>query len=459
MSGLDQETARVFRLQAEYKWTAKRSPLEERKGRLRQMRAEILNRADDVQAALAADLGKPPGASYAPEVESMIKAIDEAVDNLDGWAQPSTFEPSIGLEGSEPMVQYEARGVCLIFGPWNFPFQLLLEPLVPALAAGNTAIMKPNELAPTVSAVSAEIIRAVFDEREVAVFEGGVDLADTLLRLPVDHIFFTGSPAVGRIVMAAAAQHLATVTLELGGKCPAIIDGTHDLGESARLVAFGRHLNGGQACLVPDHAWVREEVRDEFLDHYNQWIDDNLYRDGELNPAATSHIVDERNLTRVLSYIDDARDRGAHILRGGHRASTAPKMIEPTIVLDSPLDSQLMTEEIFGPVLPVATFRHSAEVIDYLRHRPKPLAMYIFSDSPGFVDDVLAATSSGGVTVNGFATHVTETCLPFGGVNHSGTGRYHGIHGFREFSHERAIVRHPSPPNGSQHQGSRDVPA
>jgi aldehyde dehydrogenase (NAD+) len=446
-----EEARRIFELQAEYKWEVKASTLERRKETLRRLRAVIVTRAGDIQAALTEDLVKPGGES-ASEVESVVRAIDEAVENLSGWAQPVLLQPSPGFEGTEPAIVYEGRGVCLIFDPWNLPFQLLFEPLVPALAGGNTAILKPNEVTPTVARVSADIVRAVFDERDVAIFVGGVEVANILLELPVDHIFFTGSPAVGKIVMAAAAKHLATVTLELGGKCPAIVDGTHDLAESAQLVAFGRHLNGGQVCLAPDHVWVRAEVKDPFLQHYNAWIDEHLYRDGQLDPGAISHIVDERNLQRVLSYIEDARERAAAIVRGGDRSSIAADLIEPTIIIDSPLDSQVMTQEIFGPVLPVQTFTEVSEVIDYLRRGQKPLAMYVYSDDSDFIDSILEGTSSGGATINGFATHIGESQLPFGGVNHSGMGRYHGIHGFKEFSNERSIVRHVTPqaaPRGS----------
>lgn len=449
---------RVFDLQSRHKWTAKTSSLQARRAKLARLRAEIVARAGDIQAALSQDLAKPGGDPYPQEVDSMLTAIDEAVEQLEEWASPTVVEPSPKFGRIAPTVEYEARGVCLIFGPWNMPFQLLLEPLVPAIAAGNTVILHPNELTPSVAKISTEIIQAVFDEYDVAIFEGGVDLANRLLELPVDHIFFTGSPAVGKIVMRAAADHLATVTLELGGKCPAIIDGTHDAAEAASLVARGRHSNSGQLCLATDHAWVRRDHLAEFLAHYNTWIDANLYREGQLDPAATSHIVNERNLLRILSYVEDARERGARIIRGGHRSTVAVDMIEPTIILDAPLDSKIMTEEIFGPVLPVQTYTELDDVLDYIRARPKPLAMYIFSDEPAFVDAVIAGTSSGGVTVNGFATHIGESRLPFGGINNSGTGRYHGIHGFREFSNQRSVVRHlPTPAPAAKDRAAKAV--
>jgi aldehyde dehydrogenase (NAD+) len=456
----DDAAQQVFDLQFEYKWTAKTSSLQSRKAKLSRLRDEVAIRAGDILQALHKDLGKPLGDPFARE--NVLTAIDEAVERLEEWATPSTVEPSPTLGRIAPTVEYEARGVCLIFGPWNMPFQLLLEPLVPAIAAGNTAILHPNELTPGVARISTEIVRAVFEEREVAIVEGGVEVATRLLELPVDHIFFTGSPTVGKIVMRAAADHLTSVTLELGGKCPAIIDGTHDVAQTASLVAVGRHANSGQLCLATDHAWVRRDHLSEFLEHYNAWIDANLYREGQLDPAATAHIVNERNMLRILSYVDDARDRGARIIRGGRRSTVADDLIEPTIILDAPLDSKIMTEEIFGPVLPVQTYTDLDDLLDCVRRGPKPLAMYVFSDEPSFVDAVLAGTSSGGVTVNGFATHIAESRLPFGGVNNSGTGRYHGIHGFREFSNQRSIVRHlrtPAPRAQSEPEATIDISA
>jgi aldehyde dehydrogenase (NAD+) len=435
------EARRVFALQSAYKWLAKTSSVNERKEHLRRLRDEVVRRSADIERAIITDLPQPPSRDVPREVGFMCGAIDQTLEELEVWARPVKVEPSADLRGTEPSIVYEARGVCLIFGPWNLPFHLLFEPTVAALAAGNTAIVKPNSLTPATARVIGEIVQAVFEERLVAAFEGDDSVADVLLDLPVDHIFFTGSPAVGKVIMAAAARHLASVTLELGGKSPAIVDGTHDLAESARIVADGRHTNGGQMCFAVDYVWVRREVLEPFLAHYNAWVDENLYSDGRLNPASMTRIVNERNLERVLSMVEDARARGARVVRGGGRAPGYRQLIEPTVVLDAPLDSLIMTQEIFGPVLPVQTFVDPAEVLSQIQAGPKPLAMYIYSDDEAFVTTMLAGTSSGGVTVNGFASHVAEYRIPFGGVNNSGTGRYHGIHGFREFSNPRSVVR------------------
>lgn len=438
------DIARVFALQQEHKWVQKTRSVEHRIDMLRRLRTGTLEYADRLEVALKADMAKPSYEPYMQEVVNVLHPIDDAIQHLAEWAATVEVDPSLEVEGMRAQMRYEARGVCIVFGPWNFPFQLLIEPLVPVIAAGNTAILKPNEVTPATSAVTAELIRSIFDEREVAIFEGGVDVSNALLELPVDHIFFTGSPAVGKVIMTAAAKQLASVTLELGGKCPAVVGPGVDVAEVAGIVAAGRHDNGGQLCLSTDYVFVHESIRDEFLRHYDRWIDEHLYTNGALNPLAMSHIVDERNMGRVLSYLDDARQRGARITRGGTRSTAVADMIEPTVVLDPPFDSKLMTEEIFGPVLPVQTFEDVREVIKFVRQGTKPLAMYLFSPDPAFVEALLDGTSSGGVTINGWGTHWGESRLPFGGVNHSGIGRYHGIHGFRELSHERSVVWQPA---------------
>ena len=439
------EMERVFALQQEYRWTAKNTSAEHRKAMLQRFKDTVIRHANDARDALNADLGKPAEQPVMLEVAILLGEIEQALQHLDEWMQPVELEPAgpMTAPGSRVEIMYEARGVCLVFGPWNFPYQLSLTPLVAIIAAGNTAIMKPSEMAPATSALVATVIRECFEENEVAVFEGGADVAEALLELPADHVFFTGSPKVASIVMAAAAKHLASVTLELGGKCPVIVDETTDIPLAAAQVAFSKHYNSGQICLAPDHVWVKEDVRDQFVDAYLEWIRTHLYtEEGQHNRLAMSHMIDKRNLDRVWRYVDDAKSRGANVLGP---ATTHPEelVIEPTVLVDVPLDADVMRDEIFGPVLPVLTFNDLDEVTRFVNAGGKPLAMYIFSQDDDFVSAVLSRTSSGGVTVNGWAIHHEEPTLPFGGVGSSGQGRYHGIHGFKELSHERAIVRQP----------------
>lgn len=433
---------RVFALQKQHQWVVKATTAEVRKHKLERLKQVLLAHAGEVAEALRQDLRKPLETPLPQELAGVIADIDDALAHLHEWMAPVAVPSSPALAGTQAVIHYEPRGVCLLFGPWNFPFLLVFEPLVPMIAAGNCVIVKPNELAPATSRLAAKLIREVFDEREVAVFEGGVPLADALLDLPVDHIFFTGSPKVARTVMAAAARHLASVTLELGGKCPAIIDATVDLKKVAAIVGEGRMMNAGQICLCADHVWIPAALRDDFVAHLTAFLRERYYPGGTLDKTQFGRIVDARNFARVGAYIDDALARGARLACGGEREAD-DLTVHPTVLVDVPAEADVMQAEIFGPVLPVMTYRDPAEIVDFVRRGGKPLAMYLFSDDQAFVDTLRHHTSSGGITVNGWALHWFEPNLPFGGVNESGIGRYHGVHGFRELSHERAVLAVP----------------
>jgi len=294
-------------------------------------------------------------------------------------------------------------------------------------------------MAPATSAVAARIITSVFAEEHVAVVEGGVDLAERLLDLPVDHIFFTGSPAVARKVMARAAEHLASVTLELGGKCPAIIDADADVELAATHIAVGKHQNAGQICLAPDHVWVHRDVRDEFVKKYLAAVENRYYIDGALAAERLGKLVDRRNFDRVSGYLDDAVARGAEMISIGD-SDPQRRILAPTLLLNVTTDAAVMRHEIFGPILPVLDFTEMSTVTAWLQDNDKPLAMYVFGRDREAIENVLAATSSGGVSINGWALHFADSRLPFGGVGGSGMGRYHGVHGFRELSHARSVV-------------------
>lgn len=438
-----EEIRNVFEKQRASRWTVKNSSAADRVEKLTRLREAIVTHQDEVRDALRADLRRHDATPVAGEVYDVLFDIDDAIANLESWMQPEHYTPNRGQEGTSQVVRYEGHGIVLLFGPWNFPFNLIFQPLVPIIAAGNTAIVKPNEMSPHTSAVVTKIIRATFDETEVAVFEGDVDLANELLELPVDHIFFTGSPKVAQVVMSAAAKHLAHVTLELGGKCPAIVDTTVDLDKAVATIAAGKIYNAGQICLSPDHVWVHEDVKDAFVDKYMTWLQDNLYVDDVINTDLFGRIVDARNFARVTGYIEDALDRGAQLVGTG-RKDEETLTVHPALLLDVPFDADIMQEEIFGPVLPVHGYRDPADILEYVRGGGKPLAIYIFSADQELVDRLVAETSSGGVTVNGWATHYASKNLPFGGTNQSGLGAYHGVHGFRQLSHARAVVSHPA---------------
>jgi aldehyde dehydrogenase (NAD+) len=437
----ESEYSRVFRLQGETKWAAKASDARARKEKLEQLKRVVLAHRQEVIDALRTDLRKSE-AEASGEVNAVVADIDLTLANLDQWMRPTDVESSPHLAGTKAMIVYEPRGICLLFGPWNFPFQLLFSPLVPMIAAGNCAIVKPNDLAPATSRISARIAREAFGESDVAVFEGGIDVANALLELAVDHIFFTGSPNVGRTVMGAAARHLASVTLELGGKCPAIVDRTADLKQAAQAVGSGRCKNAGQVCLSPDIAWVHEDQKTEFLAHLEELIGTTYYQDGTLDKSKFGTIVDGRNFTRVKAYIDDALERGARLAVGGTMEDD--RTIHPAVLVDVPLDAAIMHEEVFGPILTVMTYTQVEDITRFMRKQGKPLAMYVFSKDQAFIDHVLLNSSSGGVTINGWAMHYAEKNLPFGGVNGSGMGAYHGVHGFKELSHQRSVLMRPA---------------
>ncbi len=432
------EINRIFEAQTAHKWVQKKTTAVQRLERIEGLKDALRRYDADIKVALAEDLNKSEDEATA-ELGTIYAELEMTGGNLSSWMEPKQVETSERFKNARAVVTFEARGIVLLFGPWNFPFGLVFLPLVQIVSAGNCAIVKPNEMSPATSAISAEIIREVFDEREVAVLEGDVDLANQLLELPVDHIFFTGSPAVGKLIMSAAAKHLASVTLELGGKNPVIVDHSFDMQVAAGKIAFLRNYNHGQVCLCPENIWVPEEKKDEFVAAAQGAFQAMFYQDGQLNPGACGKIVDQRNLNRVRGYIDDAREKGAQIVCGGG-IDADQRLVEPTILIDLPGDARIHAEETFGPILSVFTYRDIDEVFAALQQQPKPLALYVFTEDESVVDTVLENTSSGGVTVNNGFLHCSEHHLPFGGVNHSGIGRYHGIHGFRELSHERAVL-------------------
>ncbi|MET0377566.1 MAG: aldehyde dehydrogenase family protein [Spongiibacteraceae bacterium] len=438
MTASADEIRRVFALQRAYQYTAKTSTAAQRKEKLLRLKAAIEANTDAVCEAMYADLRRSRQMAIYGELHGVLNSIDEAVAHLDAWMSPVEIEPAPTLPGKS-QIRYEARGQVLVLGPWNFPIGLVLSPIVPAIAAGNVVIAKPNEMSAQSSAITAKILREAFDERDVAVFEGGIETANQLLELPFNHVFFTGSPAVGRVVMAAAAKHLASVTLELGGKNPVVIDAGADLVAAAGKIAAIRTMNSGQLCLCPDNVWVHRSVRDQFVGIVSAVFQKMYFVDGKLNGDALGKIVDDRNFARVTSYIDDARARGAKVAFGGGN-DPVQRLVEPTVLVDVPVAAKVMQDEIFGPILPVNAFDDIGEVIDYLHARGKPLAAYIYSNDEKLVDRFIGETSSGGVTVNDILSHASDASgLPFGGVNDSGIGAYHGIHGFRELSHARSV--------------------
>jgi aldehyde dehydrogenase (NAD+) len=368
----------------------------------------------------------------------VIANIERNINNLDDWMKPVEVTPS-QRGNDKAKILYEARGVCLILGPWNFPLGLVMGPLAAAVAAGNCCMVKLTDLCPATARVAAKIVREAFEEKEVALFEGGVDVATALLDLPVSHVFFTGSTRVGKLVMAAAAKHLATVTLELGGKSPVIVDEDADVKKVGGDLAAAKQFNGGQACICPDYVFIKEDQKSALVEEFRAKVKQNLYRDdGSIKKESIAQIINDQNFSRIKKLLDDAVAKGAKVEVGG-TLEEADRTIHPTLLTGVTPDMLIMQEEIFGPIVPVLTYKSIDEVIAYISSWSKPLALYIYSNSQTNIDKILSGTSSGGVTVNGFFSHYLENRLPFGGVNQSGMGSYHGVFGFRAFSHERAF--------------------
>jgi aldehyde dehydrogenase (NAD+) len=437
MSEIATDITRVFGLQRLHKHIVRRTTAAQRIAKLERLRDSLKAHAQDLMAALGRDTGKPPLEAFI-ELTGPLGELNDICPFLEEWMKPEqvVLGPN-ALPGARAQIVHEPKGQVLIFGPWNFPSGLLFQPLVGAIAAGNVCILKPSELTPATSALSVKIIRELFPEEEVAIFEGGPEVAQLLLQQPFDHIFFTGSTKVGKLVMAAAATHLSSVTLELGGKSPAIVDSKVDLPKIARRIAWGKFANAGQICLSPDHVYVPKGLRDSFVAEVRAYLNEAYYKDGQFNTGDLAQIVDDRNLKRLTGLIGDATARGAKVVQGG--GMVGERRLAPTILVDVPKDAAIMQEEIFGPIMPVLGYDDLDDVLDQVNGRDKALALYVFSEDPAFIDKVLMNTSSGGATVNDVIRHVTEPTLPFGGAGPSGHGSYHGKYSFLAFSHTRSV--------------------
>lgn len=408
--------------------------LAERRAALVRLRDVLTRREPEIIAALAADFGKPETETLLTEILPVRQDIALALRKLGRWMRPRRVRPTLATFGTAARIRPEPRGVCLIIAPWNYPLTLALGPLVSCLAAGNSAIVKPSELTPATSGLIASIVSEAFTPDLVTVIEGGIEASQALLALPFDHIFFTGSPEVGKIVMAAAARNLSSVTLELGGKSPTVVGPGADVRQTSAWIAFGKFANAGQTCIAPDHVYVHEDVREAFLHALRARIA-KAYGQGP--SPHLSHIVNDRHAGRLRGLLADAQARGAQIVLGGEGEG---RYMPPTLVEAITPEMRLDQEEIFGPVLPVIPYADLDRVIARINERPKPLVLYVFDKDSAFSDRIIAATSSGGVGVNLTLLHYTHHGLPFGGVNTSGIGAAHGEFGFRAFSHERAIL-------------------
>jgi len=436
-----QDIQRVFALQAATALRLRRTTKAERLLKIKKLKAVLLANSEAIIAAGFADFGKPAAEVELTEILPVVAEANDAIRRLGSWMKPKGVWPSRLTVGTSAYTQYEPKGRVLIISPWNYPVNLSLGPLVSALAAGNAVIIKPSEMTPHASAVIRKIVAEAFTEDEVAVFEGDAPVSQALLALPFDHIFFTGSPAVGKIVMAAAAKHLTSVTLELGGKSPTIVDESADLAMAAQNILWAKFTNNGQTCIAPDHIYVHASVKDAFLKHCTDALQ-AAYGDGSarINSPFLARVVNARHTTRVKALLDDALARGARVLNGGE-VDESQRYIAPTLLDGIPDDASIMSEEIFGPLLPIISYEQLDKVIARINADPKPLALYVWSRNETNIRQVMQQTTSGGACINHCVVQFLHGNLPFGGVNNSGIGAGHGHHGFLAFSHERAVVR------------------
>ena len=432
----------VFRSQQETAVKFRTLPVTKRKEKLRRLHRWILDNRSRIHAAVHADFQKPEQEIDSTDIYPITAEINHTLSHIDEWAAPRKVDAPLTLLGTSSEVRLEPRGVCLIIAPWNFPFNLAVGPLVPCLAAGNTAIIKPSEITPNTAALVVEMMKELFPPEEVAVFEGGPEMSTTLLSYPFDHIFFTGSPGVGKIVMRAAAEHLTSVSLELGGKSPTIVHSDADAYHSARRIAFSKFLNNGQTCIAPDHVFVHEQIREKFLGYLKKEVlrmfgdRTAVRRDG----PAYGRISSPKHFDRLATMADDAATHGWETLLSGPRDRDS-RFFHPTILTGTNRKAMVMQEEVFGPLLPVIAYTDLDEVIREINRAPKALAVYVFTGSRRTADTVANKTSSGSFCHNECIAQFIHPNLPFGGVNNSGSGKSHGYAGYLAFSNEKPFLK------------------
>ncbi len=402
---------------------------------LRSLKSAIKKYEYKIYEALYKDLGKCEFESYTTEVGFVLSSISHTIKNLKKWAKKEKVKTPLYLFPAKSFVISEPYGTVLIIGPYNYPFQLLIEPLVGALAAGNCVVLKPSENVPNLSRVITEMITETFPKEYIRSVEGGIETNTSLINGTFDYIFFTGSAQVGKIIMEAAARNLVPVTLELGGKSPVIVDESADIRVAAKRIIWGKTINVGQTCVAPDYVVVNNKVKDELIKELKLQIQ-SFYGKDAMESKDYGRIVNDRHFIRLKNILDKEADK---IIYGG-KVNREKRYIEPTLI-DASWEGAAMSEEIFGPILPIISFSNLDEVIGEIKRLSKPLALYLFTENYEVEEKVLEEISSGGACINDTITHLANPELPFGGVGNSGIGAYHGKESFKTFSHRRSVVR------------------
>lgn len=411
--------------------TQKTKSLKFRKMYLEKLKEVIIKNENDLYEAIFKDFGKSKFDTFATEISFVLKDIDYYLKNMNSLARPKKVKTNLANQLGSSKIVMEPLGCTLVIGAWNYPYQLSLSPMIAAMAAGNTCILKPSEVAENTMKAMAKIINENFPKEYIFVAEGGVEEITEILKLKFDKIFFTGSTKVGQIVYEAAAKHLTPVTLELGGKSPAIVTQSADFEVAAKRIVWGKFLNAGQTCVAPDYILVDEKVKDSFLDALKSYIQKFNYQP---DSEHYTQIINERNFNRLINLID--KDK---IYLGGNY-DAQKRYIEPTILHEVNWDDVVMQEEIFGPILPVITFNNFNEALLKIAERDKPLAAYLFTDNSEEKEHFFNKITFGGGCINDVVMHLSNDYLPFGGVGNSGIGNYHGKYGFQAFSHQKAIL-------------------
>jgi len=401
---------------------------------LKKLKECIEKYEDEICDALKQDLNKHPYEAYATEIGMVVKEINSAIKKVKKWAKPKKVRTPLFLDWARSYVYQDPYGLVLIIAPWNFPFQLQILPMIGAIAAGNTVVIKPSEFSTNTTAIIFKIVKECFDENFVKAYEGGPEVSQALLKEKFDYIFFTGSSRVGQIVYEAAAKHLTPVTLELGGKCPCIIDENTHLKYTAERIVWGKFVNCGQVCLAPNYLFVHKNIKEKALEAILKNIKKNYGEDAKQSEDY-SRIITKHHHQRISDLIKDKT-----LLCGGD-TDVSQKYIAPTVVEVNDFNDPIMDREIFGPVLPVYTYSDIQEVIDYINSQPKPLATYVFTKNDKLADRVFTETSSGGACQNDTVMHMVNDNMAFGGVGESGLGGYHGKFSFDAFSHQKSVYR------------------
>lgn len=406
-----------------------------RKEQLKKLSKAIKSYESDILEALYTDLGKNKVEAYATEIGITLKSIKNARKELKNWTKTKNVDTPLYLFPTKSYIKKEPYGTVLIIAPFNYPFQLVFEPLIGAIAAGNTAIIKPSELTPNVARVIKRLINETFDANYIEVIEGGIEETQTLIHLPFDYVFFTGSENVGKIVYQAASENLVPVTLEMGGKSPVIVDETANIKVASERICFGKFTNAGQTCVAPDYILVHESVKDDLITALSKTLRE-FYGQNIQQSTDYGRIVNLKHYHRLTSLLNSAQ---MNIVFGGH-SDEDERYIEPTLLDHVTNDSAIMQEEIFGPILPILTYQSLDEAIAFIHQRPKPLSLYLFSEDENATQRVINELSFGGGAINDTLMHLANPKLPFGGVGASGMGRYHGKYSFDTFTHEKSYI-------------------